>query len=211
MKVIKVLDPSGYNTLRYKDKFAKMNETKFKAYIKALSEGTTQIDVQFPPVETSLHMDDIYAAAEITKTKLFQRIWMTDPITQEEYLSNEEYLIANVPIRRLQQFVAKKMSVPDNDNKTDMLTGQVIQESRATSMSNPEIQMLYAKGLKNTLLELVKVRGGDVTAYSEFKRQLEETGFSDISQVLNGNTHAGAVGVADSILRGMGLDSNFID
>jgi hypothetical protein len=78
-------------------------------------------------------------------------------------------------------------------------------------MSNPEIQILFAKGLKKTLVEMLKVRGGDTNAYNNLKYQLEENGSADLMPILENDTKPGAVILMDTILRSMNLSSNFAD
>jgi hypothetical protein len=56
-------------------------------------------------------------------------------------------------------------------------------------------------------MELVRVRGGDVTAYGDFKRQQQETGEVSLSS-LNPNTRARSADVAKVLMYGMMLDSN---
>ena len=210
LKVVTALDPSGNNTKRYKAFFNKMGATKFKDYIAKLKSNETQVYVEFPNLESDMKMENVYKAADITKTELFQRIWLTDPVTNEKYPSPEKYLIGNISIRRMQQTIFKKLAVSEGDSKTDTLTRQVMGDDRSSGFSNPEIQMMHAKGLDTTLTEFMKIRGGDPVAYSEFKRQLEEGGSASISQIVKNPSHAAVVRLIDNIFRGMNLDSNFM-
>ena len=43
-------------------------------------------------------------------------------------------------------------------------------------MSEPVSLILHGFGFKNTLRELNKFRGGDLVAFAEYKREIEETG-----------------------------------
>lgn len=211
IKVINTMDPSGNNTKRYKAYFNKMKKTQFDKYVKRLKTGEAQIYVEFPNLNSIIKIENIYKAAELTKTELFQKIWLSDPITGERILSNERYLIANVPIRRMQQTIFKKLAVPDSDNKTDTLTRQVMGDDRSSGFSNPEVQVMYAKGLATTLTEFMKIRGGDPVAYSEFKRQLEEGGSANLKQIMKTPSNAAVVRLIDNMFRGMNLDSNFVE
>ena len=211
LKVMDALDPSGTNSERYKNMFKTMSNKQFMKFMKQIKNGEAQLYVEFPNLKLQIKMENIYKAADITKTELFQKIWMTDPVTEERVLSNEKYLIANVPIRRMQQTIFKKLSVPSGDSKTDTLTRQVMGDDQSSSLSNPEAQMLHAKGLDTTLTELMKVRGGDPVAYSEFKRQLEEVGSVNLTEVMKTPSNAATVRLVDSLFRGMNLDSNFTE
>ena len=210
VEVVNTIDPSGDNGKFWKDTLSKVSEAMLKKWIKGFETGESQIYITMPNLDKLLTMPNILKAAKKTKTKLFQRIYLYDEALKMNKLTNEKYLIVNCPVRRLQQYIDKKMSVPTDDSKIDMLTGQVMDHSQSASLSNPEIQVLNAKGLKNTTLELIKVRGGDTAAYNEYKRQLEETGMVTMSNVTNKDSRPGAVVLADVLLRSMGLDSNFV-
>ncbi len=77
----------------------------------------------------------------------------------------------------------EKLSVPDSAQKIDAMTGQVTGDDRKGGFSQPEIQIMYSKGFKNVLKEFVKIRGGDVHAFAEFERQLEEQGTGSMDQI----------------------------
>jgi hypothetical protein len=80
-------------------------------------------------------------------------------------------------------------------------------DDRACHLSTPEIQALATRGLDATLSELVKVRGGDVMAYGDFKRQLEESGEANISS-LDPRTRARSGILAKVLLQSMLIDNN---
>ena len=209
IKVMDTLDPSGANSARYKNFFKNMTDKAFDRYMKLLKEGKVQIYAVFPNLKRNMEMVNILNAAKITKTKLFQRLWMTDESTGRKFLTPEEYPVFNVSIRVAQQIVDKKISVPESDTTIDGLTGQVIGDDRAASISNPEIQALFAQGLDTTLVELIKVRGGDIHAYNEFKRQMEESGVAELSRLSPSKTRS--VVMTDVFMAGMGFETNFAE
>ena len=106
-----------------------------------------------------------------------------------------------------QQEWDKKLSVPARDKTVDALSGQVVGEDKACSISAPEIQSLGVRGLKNTMLEVVKVRGGDVTAYGDFKRQMQENGRVTL-QSLDPRTRVRSADMVKVLFRGMHIDCN---
>lgn len=210
VKVMNQLDPSGENGERYKKLFDSMNERKFKDYMQKLKDGDIQIYIVTPNLKIHLKMNDIKKAAKITNTKLYQKIWMTDKDTGVEYLSNEEYPIYNLPIKRMQQTVDKKLNVASSKAKIDSMTGTVSESDKSSSISNPEIQILFANGLETTLKELLKMRGGDSHAYSEFKRQLEETGQVDLERISK-DSKTRSVVINDVLFKTIHYKTNFAD
>ena len=206
-KVLDIMDPSGDNSKRMKAMFAGMNNAGFAKFMEYVKNGEYQLNLVMPNVSKPVKIENFLAAAKEVGLNLQQRIWMTDEVTGKKYLTNEPYLILTLPIRRTQQEWDKKLSVPSRDKKVDHLTGQVTGEDDAAALSAPEIQALGTRGLDKVLMELVRVRGGDVTAYGDFKRQQQETGQASID-TLNPNTRARSADIARVLMYGMMLDSN---
>lgn len=204
---MKTLDPSGDNAKRYKDMFASMSDAKFAEYMQLIKDGKEQVNLVMPNISKPMHISHLLKAAREAGVKIGHRLWLTDRVSGRKYLTNEEYLVLTLPVRRAQQEWDKKLSVPSRDKTIDSMTGQVMREDDACSLSAPEIQSLGVRGLPVTLMELIKVRGGDVTAYGDFKRQMQETGHAQLS-VLDPRTRVRSADIGKVWLRGMMLDSN---
>ena len=163
--------------------------------------------ITMPNMKKTLKIVDLLKAAEKVGLKTSQRLWMPDRTSGKKFLTNQKYLILTLPIRRAQQEWDKKLSVPSRDRKVDALTGQVIAEDKGWSFSDPEIQSLNVRGLHNVMSELVRVRGGDVHAYGDFNRQLQENGSAQLS-TLDPSTRARSATIAKVLLQSMMLDNN---
>lgn len=202
----------GANVKRYTDLLDPMSDAQFDKYMKALKDKKTCIYVYIPNMEKRPSIKNLLDIAKEHGTEIFHRIKLFDETTSEYYLTNEKYPVFKIPIRRMQQFLDKKMAVPHGDTKTDGMTGQVAWEDKASTISNPEIQALNAKGtgLSKTLHELVAVRGGNVEAWNgEMKQQAEETGVVYLEDVgLSSNTRTAIV--AQTWLEGMLLENNLV-
>lgn len=210
VKHLKMLEPGGTNAKRYEDMFNAMSDDEFGAYMTLLKEGKTQLHVFTPNLKVVLKMEDIIRTAEAIGVKLTERVWLRDKVTGKRYLTPHAYPILQLPVRRVKQYLLHKLSVPDSDKTIDVLTGQVTGDDRSSSISQVELQALYARGLKNTIRELNKVRGGDVHAYSNFKRQLEDTGAASLDN-LEVNTIPRAAMLTSVFLKGMHLDNNLVE
>jgi len=204
---LNLMDPTGDNGKRFSDLLSPMTDKQFEQWISYLKDGTVQIDLLVPNMKKNLQIPDIFAAAHKIGCKIFERIWMYDMVTGKEYLSTEEFPILRETVRRQEQMLDEKLSVPNKAMKIDSTTGQVTGDDRAGGFSMPEIQILYSKGLKNILQEFVKVRGGDVHAFSEFERSLEETGECALSQI-NTNSRARSGAVLSTMMEAIHLDNN---
>ena len=87
------LDPSGDNTRRWTEKFKSMDDDVFKAFVNELREGKDYISIVAPNfTSTQVNIANNFKVAQKYGVKLFQRIWLNDPVTGRRYLSNDEYL-----------------------------------------------------------------------------------------------------------------------
>lgn len=206
-QIMSDLDPSNDNTERWKAFFKSMSDQKFAEFVELIRKKEYQMNIIMPNMKKPLRIPNLLKAAKDLGIKLSHRLWLTDKVTGRKYLTNEEYLVLTLPIRRAQQEWDKKLSVPSRDKSIDSLTGQVMGDDAASALSAPEIQALGVRGLKKTMIELLRVRGGDVTAYGDFKRQMQENGRATLES-LDPSTRVRSADIAKVFLRGMMLDSN---
>ena len=206
-KLCDTMEPSGLNSKRYRQIIGQMNDKEFDQFMNYMKEGKWQLHLVAPNMIVNLQNEDLLKACDLIGLDLFQRVWMYDRATGRKYLTDNKYMFVKLPIRRQQQFLDEKISVPDNDRTIDGLTGQVTGDSRSCSITNPEIQILAARGLDKTMQELVNIRGGNIHGYSEFRRMLEENGEADLDMIdPNSRTRASVVG--GKLLQSMMLDTN---
>jgi len=202
---------TGANVARYEKMLSQMTDKEFDKYMKAIRDKETVLYVYMPNMTKRPLVKDLLVIAGEMGVKLFHRIKKYDSVTKRHYVTNEAYPVIRIPVRRLQQFQYKKMSVPHGSSKVDSMTGQVAWEDKSASLSNPEIQAMDAKGLTKTLEEFIAIRGGNIEAWSgEMRRQGEETG-EIILDDISGGTHTRTVEVAKIFFDCMMLDNNFVD
>lgn len=207
VECLNLIDPTGDNGKRFSDLVSAMNDKEFAQYIQNLKDRKCHIDIVAPNMKKHLQLNNVFAAAHKINCKLFQRVWFYDMTTGKEFLSTEELPVFRLSVRRQEQMLDEKLSVPDKASKIDALTGQVTGDDKAGGFSMPEIQIMYSKGFKNVLKEFVKVRGGDVHAFGEFERQLEETGEGSMDQIhIKSRARSGAV--LSAWLEALHLDNN---
>lgn len=203
-----ILDPTKDNTKRWEDILGKMSDKQFAEFITLLREKKYQLNIVMPNMKKTLKIRDLLEAAKKVGYKTSHRLWLPDRTHPgKKYLTNEKYLVLEIPIRRAQQEWDKKLQVPSRDTHVDALTGQVIMDDKSCHLSMPEIQSLSTRGLENTMNELVRVRGGDVVAYGDFKRQLEESGEGKLSS-LDPRTRARSSVISHVLLQSMMIDNN---
>lgn len=206
--VMTTMDPTGDNTKRWKDILNGMSDKQFGQFIEHLRNKRAQMNIVMPNMKKTPKIANLLEAAKKVGLKTSHRLWLPDRTRPgKKYLTNEKYLVLDIPIRRAQQEWDKKLQVASRDNHVDALSGQVIMDDRACHLSMPEIQSLTSRGLTNTLNELVRVRGGDITAYGDFNRQLQESGEARLGS-LDPRTRARAGVMSNVLLKSMMIDNN---
>ena len=171
------IDPSGDNTRRWVNKFKSMDDDTLKQFVDSLRAGQDYISVVSPNFTNSkVGIENNFKVAKKYGVKMFQRIWTTDPVTGRRYLSNDEYPVFHLPVRRQIQMAKEKFSYAHNNDKTDSLTGQPTGESEGGSISYPEVLVLYSRGLSKSVEELIWARGGNRGAFKQMNKKIRESG-----------------------------------
>lgn len=200
------LDPTGDNVEYFKKKFEAMSDSQFAKYMDNLKEGKEQIHLIKPNMSKNVMTKDLMDIMEELNLKLYHKIWVTDDATGIKYLTDKEYPVVQLSVRRAQQFLDEKIGVPNSDTMISGMDDQVVGVDRSGGISNPELHSLHSRGLDVTCLELLRTRGGDQTAYSDLKRQIEETGTGELG-LLAKNTRAKSPVILAMFLKAMHIQS----
>lgn len=168
--------PGNLCTPIYERIFAEMDDAAFERFVKRCEEGyivpLIVPNLKGPQIDIRRNLE----IGEEWGHAFFEQIWITDAVTGLTHLTPKKYLVIEWPMRRQQQTLDKKMSVPKDNSHVDDLTGQVTGESKGSSVTLPELQVLFSEGLTENILELIKVRGGDSDAFAAYERSLINTG-----------------------------------
>ena len=209
-KVMLTMEPGGVNAQRYKDMFSKMSDVDFDKFMKDIRDKKRKLVIYIPNLQVVLQMSDLYKACDLTGAIVFEQLVVYDTTTGMEYTTPHKFPILRLPVRRLKQFQMHKMSVPEGDKRTDLLTGQLVKPDASAKFSFPEMQVMHGRGLDNTIIEFMKIRGGDLYANATMQQSLEETGeFSQ--EALPNDSIARSVMTMDLLLKCMLIDNNFVE
>jgi hypothetical protein len=174
---IEKLAPGGENKQLYADKFSKMDDAQFEAMVLGLEDGTISLAVIVPNFsKIKINVQKNLALAEEMGHQFFQRIQMPAKDGMPAYLTPIPYLVIDLPVRRQAQLLEKKISIPEDNNSIDDFTGQPTGKSKGSRVSYPEIQVLAALGLNDSLTEFLKYRGGDEKGFVAMNTMLSRTG-----------------------------------
>lgn len=203
------IDLSGINTERWKAKFKAMSDDDFKKFVDDLKNKKDYVSVIFPNFsDVKVSTANNFKVAKKYGVKLFQRIWMVDPVTKRRYLSHDEYPIFHLPVRRQIQMVRNKFSYAKNNTKVDVLTGQPTSISAAGSISYPEMLVLHSRGLDNVIKELAWVRGGNTGAFRAMNHLIRETGSVNLSELERYSDGVKSTEVLNTYLKAAHINNN---
>ena len=210
VKYLAMMEPEKTNANRYKKFLETMTNNEFEVFMQYLEEKKFHIRMYIPNMKITLKLQNLLNTAKALNLPLFERIEMYDSTTGYRYLTNQKYLTIRIPVRRVVQYLQHKMSMPTSDTDIESLTGQVVGEDKAASITAVETQILHSKGLDEVLIELLKVRGGDIGAYQELKQQVANSGEVSLTD-LGQNTRVKSVVVFSTYLKAMHIDNNYAE
>ena len=174
-----------------------MTDEEFDRFMVGMKEGKIHISIVVPnDGKTRVSVENNFKVAKQLGHEFFQRVKVTNHPDYPDHMLPIKALTMILPIRRAQQLLSKKISIPEHSMTTDVLTGQVAGKSTSSKLTYPEQQMLIAMDMKDTATEMVRIRGGDLKAQSEYVRQLANNGEvsqKDILDVANLVSNGGVV------------------
>lgn len=171
------LTPGTRNADIYKDKFSKMSDKQFDEFMTQLKNDEIKLSVIIPNYsEKSITVKNNMKIAEELGHDFFQRLWIEGKDDSPTYLSPVKYLVLDLPLRRASQMLTKKISVPDHNKVVDAMSGQPTGDSKGARLSYPEAQICSAMGLEDSVIELMKFRGGDIKGNIALNNMLSKYG-----------------------------------
>jgi hypothetical protein len=170
-----------------------------------LKTGDSRISIMIPNMTDGLNTTKVINVAKSRNVRIFDKLRYKDPITKREYLTEYPYLVVRLPVRRLSQYLFHKISLPESDKRISPISGQVIPPDKGAALSSIEVQMLASKGLSTSVVELIKVRGGDTDNYNKLKYQIENEGSGLIGELPLGESRTKSVTTANLYLRSLGI------
>lgn len=183
---IEKLLPKSGNVNIYKKLFASMSDEQFDSFMKDLESGKQILSIIAPNLsEFKLSTERNLAIADELGHNFFEHIWIEGKDDMPTYLTPITYMVVDLPLRRASQILIKKIRVPDDMRTVDTLTGQPTGESKGAKISYPELQVCAAMGLENTMVELMKYRGGDNKGNVAYNAMISKYGTANLKTLSN--------------------------
>lgn len=182
IKYIGQITPGTNNADNYKKLFASMNDKDFDAFMVKLESGEIKLSVIIPNFsKNNLTLENNLKVADSLGHNFFQKLWIEGKDDQPTYLTPIPYMVVDLPVKRASQLLDKKISVPKTTKVVDAVTGQVTGEAKGAKISYPELQLAASMGLEDSMIELIKYRGGDNRGGAALAGLLARNGNANLS------------------------------
>lgn len=209
VSMIDEIIPGGPSTEMTRQALEAMTDEQFDQFMQGLENGKIRLSIiATPGDEHAMSMERNIELGKKWGHSFTERLWITDRHTGTTYLSNEKYLILELPFRRQAQILSDKISIPKHSNTVDDLTGQATGASRGSRMSYPQIQLNVSNGLTNIVKEHMKYRGGDIEGFKAMNDEIMRTGKVRMADLDKMGTEVKVVSALSNYFLGMHIKSN---
>lgn len=182
LKLMKDIEPTGYNVKVYKELFETMSDKVFDNWMKGMRAGDQQLIVFKPMYKAKgLTLENILDIGPKYGVEFFEHLNISNDPDLPDYRTPIKYLVIDVPYRRQSQTLFKKISVPSDNKSIDELTYQPTGASKGAKISYPELQVLLGMGLDKTIEELAIYRGGDKGGFQAYNAMFKKYGSANIN------------------------------
>lgn len=200
--------PNGENVSLYKKKFADMSDDEFEKFIEGIESGNITLTCVVPNFsKEKIVLRNNFALARELGHNFFERINIPAQGDMPAYQTPIPYLVGYLPLRRAAQMLDKKISIPEDNNTVDIITGQPTGSSKGSKISYPEAQIVAALGLDNCLIEFDKYRGGDEKGFAAMNASIMRYGAVSLKAIEPMSSGVKSVQALKAILAGMQLKS----
>jgi len=205
---IQDIDPSGYNTEKYKIIFKNMTDKQFDEYMHKLQKEEAYLVLFKPPFKAEgITTENNLKIAKKYGLNFFEHLIYMNNKDLPDYKTPIKYMILEVPYRRQSQTLVKKASIPENNKIIDELTYQPTSESKGAKISYPELQVLIGMGLENTINELIRFRGGDRNGFNAYNAMFARYGSANLKTLEQYSSGVESTKTLKSFLLGMHISN----
>lgn len=163
-EVMDKLDPKGYNSSYYKTMFSKMSDSQFLNFCKR----NLPFRFHTKPFVVEPKMYDIEEALKVMNVPLLEKVAL--PYLYIDKNGNpvwsKEAMVIYIHIKKMQQFITKKNSVPTSIDNRDMKSGLLVSFDKGGRTSDREMESLAIVGLDKTMEEFSTWRADYMDAKS---------------------------------------------
>ena len=179
------LDPTGFNSKRYKDMFKTMSNPDFEKMLKGfMIDDPNKFKGLYFQINSSNRtpkqgyptIESIAAVAKKFNHELTEHIVYPFRNPDNPMVSLTPMPILTLPVRKLVQMLEKKNAAVSNIDVTNPLTGQVTGDSKAASMTDTQVMSLLTTKQTSVIREMLQVRSDNFKAKTKMMRTIERDG-----------------------------------
>jgi len=205
---IEAIVPNSPNREMYESMLGAMSDAQIAQYVKDLKERKKRLSIIVPNgVKYGLDVQRNLKIAKEWNHSFFERLWMDPGNGLPKYLTPKRYLVMLLPLKRQAQHLVKKVSIPEDNKTIDDFSGQPTGPSKGSKISYPEVQILTALNLDNSLTELLKYRGGDIKGFDALNTSISRYGGVSLNSIKRLGTQAKSTLTLSTLLTGMHLEN----
>lgn len=211
--VFDALDPSGVNTIRYKDLFKNMSDSQFDNFFKNLfKEDDEYLILDVSDYDKDLKIEHVEKAAKILGVPLFEKVVLpfVNNDTENPVISKYEVPVGYIHIKRVQQILSKKNTTSTEISSRSALTGQVVGKDKNAKESDQENFALVTLGANDTLREFMGPRSDDMVMKNEMYSNISQKGYVSLDTLTNDVKNKTTLNTLDVYLISMGIKSDLV-
>ncbi len=181
------------------------NDKQFSNWVDELVAGTKKLTITVPNnTDIEISIERCKKLAKQMGHEFFQHLYIgSDDPDIPPYKTNEKYMVIDQSVMRLAQFSDTALKHSEDNDSVDNATKQPIGGSEGASITHSELQILGGLGLKATLNELFKVRGGDAGSLRAMHASMAAKGSVSLNEIDQYSTGVGSSKLTDAYLKGM--------
>lgn len=211
--IMDLLDPTGANSKRYRDKFDKMTDTEFDTYIKRFLENDkANLYLEIVEYERDITIENIEKCAQYMKVPLFERVAMpyltNDP--NNVIVTPEPVPVGYIHEKRMPQTLLKKSAGSTSISKRNPITGQVVGEDKNARNTDMETYGLLTMGAEKAAKEFLGPRADDTQAKVELYNSIAQNGFASLDELTDDPYYKTSLNTFNVYLLAQGIASNLV-
>jgi hypothetical protein len=211
LTTFKKMDPTGENAKIYEEKFSKMSDQQFDAYIKDFfNDDKKNFYFELVEYERELKLENIEAAAKYLGVPLYEKVVVP-------YLNGDDTLCTATPtpvpvgyihLKRQPQTVHSKDHMSTSISHRSSKTGTVTGHDRNGRVTDVENYAYNAYGAYKTLAEFMGPRADDEHKKDQMYAQIELNGVCYGSELQSNSEDKVAINTLDTYYAAMGFVTN---
>lgn len=207
------LDPSGSNTIKYRNIFSEMKDNEFEKYMKEfLNNDEDNFVLDIVEMEHSLKYEYCEDAAKVIGIPLMEYIYMPHLTMDKKnvIVSKQKCLTGYFNPKRTQQLLHKKNGWTVSNEKKSSLTNQVTGDDKNARDSDIEAEMLVALGAEHILQELHGPRSDDIVMKRQSAMDIATKGYLLMEDLENSRLNKTTLNTINAFLLSMGLSTDLV-